>query len=283
MNFTYLDESGIHGNAEACIVAGYFGKIGPWRRFESQWKAILAQRDFRVPLHELHAKTLMRRKAFFAGWSVDRRDDLLHSLSDAVAECKIHPVAYGLFVDDFFAFSLPERRFLTGGTWDAEQLRFRSTGCPNKPYFVAFTECLKIVTSHTPAMGSANFYCGVDRPAGGYAKTLFRYLKNRSRIVSTEKFGTIGFPLAAETPRLQLADLFSYLSYHHMLERKASGDWTSQPSDVLIALLRNRKTPEDTSFRTAQLLREMISVVPNLPTSDSGTLPGGPVAKAVGA
>jgi hypothetical protein len=280
MLYAYLDESGIHGNAEACIVAGYFGKKGPWRRFEAQWESILGNRDFRVPLDKFHASKLIKRKGFFADWSLDRRDDFLNSLGNAVAACKVHPVCYGLFMADFYGFSLEERRFLTGATWDANQRRFRSTGCPSRPYFVAFNECLKVVTSYTPATERANFFFGVDRPAGDYATVLFRYLKTRSRIISTDKFGNIGFPLASVTPRLQLADLFSYLSYRHMLERRASGDWTSNPSALLLPLLRNRRSPEDTSFRTAALLRDMISVVPHLPRSSPTTPRNGVAAQA---
>ena len=264
----YLDESGIHDGAQVCVVAGYFGKKGPWRKLEASWKATLEQKDFRVPLKEFHAKDLIKRRGFFQAWSNDRYQEFLRALGKTVAECHIHPVCYGLFVDDFFKFSLAERRFLTGGTWNATRQRFLSTGCPNKPYFVAFTECLKTVVSHTPMGARAHFFFGVDRPVAEYARGLFRYLKLRSQIISTNRFGIIGFPLASLTPHLQVADLFSYLSYQHMLERKASGDWSSPPSRLLLAMLRNRKLEVDTSYRTGKLLRDMISVVPNLPKSD---------------
>jgi hypothetical protein len=250
----YLDESGIHGDAKACIVAGYFGKKGPWRRLEAKWKAVL--RRFKVPLSEFHAKEMVKKHD---------QAELLNELGQAVAECPVHPFCYGIFTDDFFKLSLSERKFVTGAFWNAGKGKFTTSGCPNKPYFLAFTECLKIVTSHTPLGSRAHFFFGVDRPVAGYATVLFRYFRAHSADPSRKKFGAIAFPLAKETPQLQLADLFSYLSYQHMLERRASGDWTSPPSRLLLSLLRNRKSEEDTSYRSEKLIRDMISVVPNLP------------------
>src|SRR5260370_17871616 len=100
----YLDESGIHDGAEACIVAGYFGKKGPWRRLDSGWRTTL--RKFGVPLHEFHAKALMRREDFFKGWRHEKHAEFLKALGETVAGCLIHPVFYGLLVEDFFRFSM---------------------------------------------------------------------------------------------------------------------------------------------------------------------------------
>jgi hypothetical protein len=270
---SYFDESGIHRDSEACIVAGYFGKKGPWRRLERGWTTVL--REFKVPLSEFHAKDILTRNGFFHRWG-DKTDALLNSLVNIVSKCPIHPVCYGLFTKDFFSFSLSERRFMTGATWDAQKKKFLVSGCPNKPYFVAFHECVRIVTSYTPAADRAHFSFGSDRPSAEYAAWLFRYLRKRTDALrrmkvwfdpksSPDKFGAIAFPLAKETPELQLADLFSYMSYRHMLERSRTGDWNTPPGRILLGLLRHRKSPFDTSYRTAKLLRDMISTIPDLP------------------
>jgi hypothetical protein len=271
---SYFDESGIHHNSEACIVAGYFGKKGPWRVLESGWVATL--KKFKVPLAQFHAKDAVNKAGFFHGWETARLEDFLDSLGRLVRECPIHPVCYGIFTKDFYSLSLSERRFLTGATWHAGTGKFLSSGCPTKPYFVAFNECLRIVTSYTSTADHVHFFFGSDRPSSEYAKRLFRYLRHRAVSMrqakvsfdsrcSPEKFGMIRFPSAKDTPGLQLADLFSYLSYKHMLERRENGDWNSPPCELLLSLLRNRKTPLDTSYRTAELLRNMMSVVPGLP------------------
>ncbi len=187
----YLDESGIQSGADVCIAAGFFGKKGAWRRLEAQWRSALA--SFGVPLKDFRAKNLIKRAGSFKGWGHEKHREFLNALARAIADSRIHPVCYGVFVADFFKFSLIERRFLTGATWDATKETFLSTGCPNKPYFYVFDECLKTVTSHTPAGSRAHFFFGVDRPVAGYARLHFRYLKWRSRIISTDKFRVIDF------------------------------------------------------------------------------------------
>lgn len=270
----YFDESGVHRGAKACVVAGYWGKIGPWRRFEKNWRLVL--RRFRVPIEQFHAKELLNRNGLFHRWDDETYQDFLRQIGAVVRECRIHPVCYGVFAEDFFSLSLPERRFLTGATWHAGKRKFLSSGNPEKPYFVAFTECLKIVGAYTPAVGRVHFFFGSDRPAAEYATKLFRYLKRRTQLTrlakipvdsrfSTEKFGGIHFPLAKETPSLQVADLFAYLSYVYMIERRASGDWQTPPGALLSNLLQNIKQANDAAYHSAQLMRDIISVVPNLP------------------
>jgi hypothetical protein len=117
MLLVYLDESGIHSNASPCvIVAGYFGKKGEWRRFESRWEGVL--RRFRVPLDEFHALDAIKRQKFFAPWPEDTHAHFLTALGQAVGQSLIHPISYGIYTEDFFKFSLNQRRFLTSwGVW----------------------------------------------------------------------------------------------------------------------------------------------------------------------
>jgi hypothetical protein len=212
----------------------------------------------------------------FHRWDDDKHKEFLEQIGKVVSKSRIHPVCYGLYYKDFFSFSLPERKFLTGGSWDSENRRFLTTGSPNKPYFVAFTECIKTVASHTPPAGRVHLFFGCDRPIAEYAATLLRWLKFRTsqkraaglRVqsrFSTDKFGGIYFPSAKETPNLQVADLFSYLTYVHMIERRESGDWVSPPKELTQALLCNRKDAYDTTYRNDQFMRDIIAVVPNLP------------------
>jgi hypothetical protein len=255
----YLDESGIHRDAEACVAAGYFAKKGPWRQFERAWTDALAEAG--VPLEEFHAKDLVSKTGFFHKWSEEKQDTLLSDLADAIAASEIHPVCCGIFVSDFANLSEKERKFFTGATWNTK--KFLNSGCPSKPYFVVFTECLKAVAAHIRGGQKAHFFCGLDRPVSEYAREVFALYKSRPS--SKHKLGTIAFPSASETPHLQAADLFSYLSYQHMLERKVDRDWSKPPSKLVLTLLQNRKAEADTLFRSQDVLRQMISHIPNLP------------------
>lgn len=258
MQHAYLDESGIHKNASACVVAGYFGKKGPWRRFETAYRSVLKRFD--VPLDEFHAKDVISKAGFFYRWSRDQQQEFLTSIGEVVRRSRIYPVCSGFFVADFFNLSEKQRKFVTGGTWDGK--KFLTSGCPNKPYFVVFTECLKAVQKHVAGGQRAHFYCGIDRPAGEYAREVFGFY--RTRPSANKKLGTIAFPHASEIPALQIADLFSYLTYQFMLERRQTKDWTAPPTEALAMLLFNRKAEGDTTLRDEKQLREMISVIPNM-------------------
>src|ERR1700683_5218102 len=67
----YIDETGIHDGATVCVIAGYFGGRGQWKRFEHDWR--LALKDSEVPLADFHALNFMKRRKFFFGW-----DDVRH-------------------------------------------------------------------------------------------------------------------------------------------------------------------------------------------------------------
>jgi hypothetical protein len=127
----YFDESGIHQGAQVCVVAGFWGKKGPWRKFEQNWR--LALREFKVPLEQFHAKEVIQRNGMFHRWDDDKHKEFLEQIGKVVSESRIHPVCYGLYNKDFFSFSLPERKFLTGGSWDSENHRFLTTGSPDLP------------------------------------------------------------------------------------------------------------------------------------------------------
>ena len=48
----YLDESGIHDNADVCLIAGYFGGPGQFKKLGSEWIDILRYHN----VIEFHAK-----------------------------------------------------------------------------------------------------------------------------------------------------------------------------------------------------------------------------------
>ena len=50
----YMDESGIHDGAHACVITGYWGHERRWRRFEDEWKKILVAAD-EPALTEFHS------------------------------------------------------------------------------------------------------------------------------------------------------------------------------------------------------------------------------------
>src|ERR1017187_3547149 len=78
----YFDESGIDHASEFCILAGYVGGVGQWRRFERNWKKILA----RYKVNEFHAKRFFQRDNRgkrldeYVSWTDEKADAFIREL-----------------------------------------------------------------------------------------------------------------------------------------------------------------------------------------------------------
>src|SRR5260370_40229759 len=99
----YLDESGIHDGAAICVIAGYFGGRGQWRKFEQDWRKALD--DARLPLEKFHAKNLIKRQGFFADWNDSKHSAFLSKIADVICRYKIYPVTQTVIVSDFNSLS----------------------------------------------------------------------------------------------------------------------------------------------------------------------------------
>jgi hypothetical protein len=252
----YLDESGIHDGAEICVVAGYFGGSGQFRKLASAWQKVLAKHG--VALEEFHATEMVRAR---------RHQPMLLELAQAIGDYRVYPVSFGIVVADFNSYNEKQRRFITGATLNEKTGEFLSSGCPNKPYFVPFQLCLKHVTAYAPVGGKAHFLFGSDRPFAGYARSLFDQIKKQVREGSypgttwkeKDRLGKAEFPLAKKTPQLQAADLYCFLTYQHMLERRAANDWSVQPSGLLRHCLKNIRSAEGHAYQDKRCIDEMLA------------------------
>jgi hypothetical protein len=239
----YLDESGIHDGAAVCVIAGFYGGRGQWRNFEKLWRKALS--DFDVPLEKFHTKDVVRRQGFFTGWPQDRHSKLLWKLSSAITTFKIHPVSVGIVVADFNACSHVQRRFLTGSR--LKDGRLIMSGAPSKPYFCPFQECIMKILEYTPVGGKTHFFFGLDRSFYEYATSFMKGLQESGYTPEHSRIGTSTYPLAKETPELQAADFFAYLTYSDMLDRLNNNKWKTRPPDLLGSLLMRARS--DTDFQ----------------------------------
>jgi hypothetical protein len=249
----YFDESGIHDGAEVCLVAGYFGGRGQWRKFEKLWQSVLG--DF--GLSHFHAKEVVKRRDSYP---------LQMALAEVIAKChKISPVAFGIIVPEFFKLPLIERRFMTGATLTAAG-KIKESGNPNRPYFAPFQPAIRTVLGYAPVGGKAHFFFGLDTKFGEYAADLYRKLKENNIHQFQERFGTIAFPDAKDTPALQAADLMCHVVYQDMLKRLHDGTLHTlekEPSDLVRLLLNNKRTNDDINFQDAHMLRETMKEIPD--------------------
>lgn len=246
----YLDESGIHDGAAVCVIAGYFGGRGQWRIFDENWRHTLSSHG--LALADFHAKDLIKNSKY---------QPLLSDLARVISQHKkIHPVSFGIVVEDFKSFSSLQRKFMTGAIVKGSKLL--SSGCPSKPYFVPFQNCMRAVTEYAPAGGKAHFFFGVDRPFAGYAAEMFRQTKEfpvpHSEWKTKDRLGDPSFPLASETPQLQAADLLVHVAYLHLSKMLAAGAKTIQASPLFKECLRNARSVEDHGYQDRTRLIETL-------------------------
>jgi hypothetical protein len=262
----YLDESGIHDGATYCVIAGYFGGRGQWKRFEETWKQLL--RDFQVPMEKFHTKHFYPEPKpgtwFYDQWR--KRDDyvLFHNAIAATISQykKIHPVSAAIRVPDFNSFSLDDRRFLTAAKTNLKG-ELISAGSPEKPYFVPFTMVVRQICGYASVGGKAHFFFGIDRSFYTYATTLFEQISNDPfRIKSLawkDRLGDSSAPKAANTAQLQVADFLAYLTYRHTLD---AGDSLGNvpPNALLGKCITNRRCSEDFYFDTKASLEATLQM-----------------------
>ena len=233
----YLDESGIHDGARVCVVAGYWGGRGQWKKLNSAWSEVLD--DFEVPYFHSKEfwKDLRDEKSPYYKWTENDNREFLQALANAILNQRIYPVASAIKVSDFFAYNENQRKFLTGGA--LQNGKFVTTGCPNKPYFMPFFLCVDSIAGYAPQGGLAHFFCGLDRKFGGYAAELLRQSKEHPETRHREKMGDLHLPEASKTPHLQAADLLAYLSYQYGLARVENEN--ARPGELLHTCLSQIK------------------------------------------
>lgn len=251
----YLDESGIHDGAQICVIAGYFGGKGQMRKLDAAWKATL--RDFDFPMADFHAKSWVK---------LPEHLPMLRELARVIGQQrKVHPVSYGIIVDDFYSFTLAQRRFLTGATLHPRTHKLTSNGCPTKPYFVPFQNIVRLIADYAPVGGKAHFNFGLNEPFAKSALALFKQIIKQSKLEprpwstwkSVDRLGTPLFPLASETAPLQAADLLVHLTYLHMNEWKANKKIVKQ-SPFLTECLQNSRSNEDHSYQNRKCLQRIL-------------------------
>jgi hypothetical protein len=255
----YLDESGIQDAAPICLIGGYFGGPGQWRKVGNAWQAILS----RYEVKEFHAKEFWAFNAVgervgpYREWSIDKANQFLGELVAVINGHKIHPVSTAVVVDAFNRLSHNERRFLTGGT--LRNGKFIDSGCPSKPYFLAFQTVILDIARHAPVGGKSHYAFDLNKQFKGYALDLFALVKGLIEHPLHERIGEISFPTGLEAVQLQTADLLCYLNYQ--FAKKKLVDRSAKPDLLLRSILQGMLDDKDFPFLDdvglAELLRDI--------------------------
>lgn len=241
----YLDESGIHGDAHACVVAGYTGSVASWKKFERPWRRLLK----RFKLSEFHAQRFWghqdgaKRSSPFNTWTDHQADEFLNEVFRIIENSRIAPVAAAVPLEDWKMISEQYRHFLTGGDFDAVKKAAATPGAPTKSYYLALAACITNAARHARAGTKVHFVLDLNQQLAPYATILFQKFRERGSLRVRTRLGGMSFENSQVALPLQAADLLAFQFFKHIEARKRLGATVRNP--ILERALCNLKSPHD--------------------------------------
>jgi hypothetical protein len=240
-----MDDSGTHADSPICVLAGYFGGEKHWVEFERQWWRVLKN----AGVSEFHAKRFWARTPNgqrvdeYKDWSEEQANSFIQNLLDIIGGgLRLYPVGCAVVMADWHQLPEPERRYLTGGRY--RKGRFRSTGAPNKPYFLPFIRNIGKVASYCADDLKVHFAFDRNEPYSGYALDYYKTL-NRLELRYWQRCGRLDFPTSKEAAPLQAADLLAYKINQYAQERLAKGlEYKHNPDHILFAAMKKLRNPK---------------------------------------
>lgn len=205
----YMDDSGTHDGSDYCLIAGYWGSINEWQRFEKAWNAVLT--EFGVA--EFHAKTFWprlngQRVGEFRGWSDKRHATFIDRLLTVIQEHKVYPFAFGVLASDWQQAPIHLRRVYAGfkHTTTEKDKHLRAIYLAVQCAFVRIARyCRRDKVMH--------FFIDQDRKISGHVLECFTKLQSESKAEHDELWthlGSLTFAQSNDSAPLQAADLLAY-------------------------------------------------------------------------
>jgi len=208
-----MDDSGSHADSLVCLLAGYWGHVNQWRKFEKRWKAILA----RYEVQEFHAQRFWARGPKgvrfdeYKHWPAAKARRFMDSLLAIIETTLVHPFACGVMTSEWKKKTVDERRIFTGAT------KQYPTGAPKKSIFLAFQLCVSRVSSYCahyfPDM-KVHFFMDDNPQTSGWASICFSQLKSvqlaDAPISIVTRMGDLTLADSRVATPLQAADLLAY-------------------------------------------------------------------------
>lgn len=114
MLWAYMDDSGSHDRSHNCVVAGYWGGVNRWKKFERAWKAILLrERVEEFKANEFWPTIKGKHVGPYEDWSEDRRAYFIRDLLVTIVESGIVPFGCGVLGAEWNAQPLNLREIIT--------------------------------------------------------------------------------------------------------------------------------------------------------------------------
>lgn len=236
---TFMDETGIHDNAEMVAVGCYIAKPKTWRNWTKTWN------QAKKPIKIFHSTDCANLRGEFKDWSKEQRDALVAKLLPIIANHDIAGMVIGVNLVDL-AEALKEH---------PELLEMFGT-----PYMACFqwaiTSIIHLATEH--GSGQRMTFVHEVNDFKGEASSAFDYVKKNLNPRGIKM--DLSFGAKADYPPLQAADVLAYeggkfLKAPDGTPRRA---WTALEPDKNIIAKRYAKENMSELIRLLSELREKL-------------------------
>ena len=237
--WAYGDETGTQEDAKFCLLVGYVGSPHQWSSFKRLWRRILVEHEV-TEFHSIDffsgAARRERVSSPYHNWDAAKRKAFLDRLLEVISTHRIMPIGWAVRIEDFYALREDERRFFTGAYLDYrlnarrknldinEPLltqitrKFKSSGAPSRPYFVAFNRFLDDAVTAAKAHTTIHIVCDAQNVFEAWAIESFhqswKQRKGWDRDRNTfdgKTLESLTYTDSASEPALQAADLYAYV------------------------------------------------------------------------
>jgi hypothetical protein len=186
---TFMDETGIHDDAEIVAVGCYIAKPKTWRDWTRAWN------QAKKPINVFHATDCANLRGEFDGWTKEQRDALVAKLMPIIADHGMAGMVIGVQLND-----------LNEGMKDHPEL-MEMFGTPYTACFQwVITSIIHLATQH--GSGQRMVFVHEVNDYKGDAMKAFDYV-HKELNPRNIRMG-LGFGAKTEYPPLQAADVLAY-------------------------------------------------------------------------
>lgn len=211
----YMDDSGTHEGSHNCVVAGYWGSVNEWRRFERAWNAVLAQHGIsEFKASQFWPRFEGKRLKPYEDWNDEKHTAFIDSLLLIIRDAKIIPFGCGVLGADWNA-RLPE--FRERSTFADSEKQAKSMLLPfQRNIYRAASYCHRGITMHFVFDDSTTTHVKSG------ILTCYSVIKASAKNVGDalkDHLGGIEFADSCKVAPLQAADLLAYEMHRYAKQK----------------------------------------------------------------
>jgi hypothetical protein len=218
----YADESGIQATSPYCIVAGYRGSPRQWKKFNTEWQAVLCEFKVTAPFH---SKVFVNRKVItdpaknpYLRWPDKKATEFHQALLDIFRRRQVYPVGCSVDVRAFRSYSHAEQCVLVGYLAPAATRRNQRKPAP---YHLAFRYMVVDAVNEVHPDTEVHFVVSEQREYRQRALDGYAMTKQYDQTGQARRMKGISFEDPADFPGLQAADLLTHHWYNYSVRGRA--------------------------------------------------------------